>query len=238
MDIFKRVFFAAMLAGIVAGIFQSAIMQWRVVPLIFEAELYEISESHAVEHAADAQPVAPHKHEISSQPWEPQDGFERGFYTILATILVSLGFALIMGAISTLFSVPITPSNGLIWGMAGFLSFYLMPAIGLPPNLPGMITAELGARQIWWWGTVITTGVAMLLVVKYPKPIILVLAIILFLSPHIIGAPKPPDVSADVPAQLSTLYAANTIFTSFSFWLFLGWFYGFVEQQIFKKKAG
>ncbi len=234
MELFKRIFFAAVLAGAVAGLVQSAIMQWRVVPLILEAEFYEIGEVHAVEHEADKQPVAPHKHDVAEQEWEPQNGLERTFYTVLATVLISLGFALVLAAISTLASLQITTQNGLLWGLAGFLSFSLMPAIGSPPELPGMIAAELGARQVWWWGVVISTGAAILLLVKYPKPIVLIVAVALFLAPHIIGAPLPPSLESDVPAYLASSYAANALFSALIFWLLLGWLYGFFSQRFFK----
>ncbi len=220
-----------MLAGIIAAIVQSAIMQWRVVPLIFEAELYEISETHAPDHANDEVKAAPHKHEKNNQPWEPQSKFERNFYTILATILNSLGFALILAAISTFANIKINLQNGLLWGLAGFLSFNLMPAIGLPPQMPGMIGAELGARQIWWLATVLASIIAILLIVKFPKALTYIIAIIIFILPHIIGAPTPPTMDSDIPAYLATLYAANALFTSLIFWLILGLLYGYFYNR-------
>jgi len=232
MEIFKRIFFAAILVGIVAGLVQSVVMQWRVVPLILEAETYEMSEGHVMEQEVDKMSVAPNKHEMSEQPWEPQDGFERIFYTVLSTLLVGLGFAFLMVAISTLVSIEINLSNGLIWGLAGFFSFSLMPAIGLPPELPGMIAAELGARQIWWWGTVLATAGAILLVVKIPKPISFIIALILFLAPHIIGAPIPLSQQSDVPAYLATSFAANALFSSLIFWLTLGSLFGFYNNRM------
>ncbi|MEI2612914.1 MAG: CbtA family protein [Candidatus Promineifilaceae bacterium] len=39
------------------------------------------------------------------------------------------------------------------------LAFQLAPAFGLPPELPGMAAADLGARQVWWCGTALATGV-------------------------------------------------------------------------------
>ncbi len=231
MELFKRIFFAAMLSGVVAGLVLAIVQQWRVVPLILEAETYEISEMHAMDHETDITKAAPHKHDMSGQPWEPKDGLERTFYTVLATLLASLGFALILGAVSTFSNIEITMQNGLIWGLAGFLSFSLMPAIGLPPELPGMIAAELGARQIWWVGTILATAGAIFLVVKFKNPVVYIAALILFLSPHIIGAPVPLTLESDVPAHLATSFAANALFTSLVFWLVLGWLYSFFFQK-------
>jgi len=50
-------------------------------------------------------------------------------------------------------------NSGLLWGAAGFLIFSGSPALGLPPELPGMTAAALDARQTWWIGTVIATAI-------------------------------------------------------------------------------
>ena len=50
--------------------------------------------------------------------------------------------------------------NGLLWGLAGFLAVNLAPAAGLSPELPGMPAGDLLARQVWWVGTIIATGIA------------------------------------------------------------------------------
>ena len=40
MKLFQRIFFAAVLAGLAAGFAMSAVQQWRVAPLILQAEVY------------------------------------------------------------------------------------------------------------------------------------------------------------------------------------------------------
>ncbi|HHG88971.1 MAG TPA: cobalt transporter [Devosia sp.] len=239
MEMFRRIFFAAVLAGAVAGLVASAIQQWRVVPLILEAERYEISEAHAIDHEQDATPAAPHLHELPEgmEPWSPADGLERTFYTVLATTLAGLGFALLMGAVSTFASIEITAENALFWSVGGFLAFSLMPAIGLPPDLPGMAGAELTQRQFWWLGTAFATGAAALLVAKLRNLAGAVIALVVLLAPHIIGAPTPPDVPADVPAHLATAYAANTLFSSFVFWLVLGAAYGWINRKLLAQET-
>jgi predicted cobalt transporter CbtA len=37
--------------------------------------------------------------------------------------------------------------RGLLWGLGGFAALHLAPAVGLPPELPGMASADLAARQ-------------------------------------------------------------------------------------------
>ena len=37
---------------------------------------------------------------------------------------------------------------------------YVRDRTGLPPELPGMAAADLAPRQLWWWGTAVSTGAA------------------------------------------------------------------------------
>ena len=148
MKLFQRILFAAVLAGLAAGLGMSALHQWKVVPLIHIAESYEAS-APAHEHADAATAADGQVHDAAA--WAPADGFERTAYTLLANVLASIGFALLLGALSVLWGIEITARNGVLWGLGGFLAFQLAPAVGLPPELPGMAAAELGARQLWWW---------------------------------------------------------------------------------------
>ncbi len=243
MDIFRRIFFVVVLSGAMAGLLSAAIQQWRGVPLILEAELYEnIEHSHGSiaqetienEGAAHSQVDAEKPHE-EVEPWAPQDGFERTLFTVLATMLVSLGFAFLIAAGSILTNISVTPTNGLLWGLSGFAAFSLMPSIGLSPELPGMVAAELGARQIWWWFTAIATLAAILALLKLPRYAGLGVGLVLITLPHLMGSPVPPHVPSNVPPHLSSTFAANALFASLSFWLVLGALHG-QFNQIFNKE--
>ena len=256
MDFFRRIFFVVVLSGAMAGLFSAAVQQWRVVPLILEAELYEDVEHSHAEHTheetttlsqtATQDQAAPQNSEISpnfeveispddAEPWAPADGVERMAYTVLATTLVGLGFAFLLAAVSLFTNIPITPKNGLFWGLGGFFTFSLMPAIGLPPELPGMVAAELGARQVWWSLTAMATLASILAVVKLPKFIGLGVGLVLIILPHLVGAPPPPDVPSDVPAHLATAFAANALFASLAFWLVLGTLFAQINKSINKE---
>lgn len=253
MNIFRRIFFAAVLAGAVAGLAHAAIQQWRVVPLILEAETYENADgghSHetvemttetaahdeSVEHShGEASTEMADAHEDDAEDWAPQDGFERTLYTILATTLAGIGFALVLGAVAVVANVPLTSQTGFLWGLAGFLSFSMAPAFGLAPELPGMAAADLGARQIWWWGTALATGAGLLVMAKKPEPFAIALGVALILAPHILGAPAPADHHSDVPAYLATGFAAAALTSAMVYWLIsgflLGWFYDRLNKQ-------
>ena len=95
MNLFRRIFFAAVLAGLAAGIVMSGLQQWKVAPTILAAEVYENAEAAAPaathDHGAVAEAAAPTAavpaHEHDEDAWAPQDGAERIFYTVLADIL-------------------------------------------------------------------------------------------------------------------------------------------------------
>lgn len=227
MELFRRIVFAAVLAGAVAGLAYAAIQQWRVVPLILEAETYETADHH---HGVE---TAPHAHASAeaAEPWAPADGFERTAYTTLATVLAGVGFALIMGAISVLTGIAITPQNGVIWGLAGFLTFSLAPAFGLSPELPGMAAAEVGPRQVWWWGTALATGLAILAIAWFRTPWVILGALVVAAVPHILGAPMPADHHSAVPAHLASAFAASALAASLLFWLALGTILGWANNR-------
>ena len=84
--------------------------------------------------------------------WAPADGMERTTYSFLANIVTGIGFALLLVAVSELAGGILSWRQGVLWGLAGFAVFTLAPGLGLPPELPAMPAADLGARQFWWVG--------------------------------------------------------------------------------------
>ena len=242
---FRNLFFAAVIAALCAGLALAALQYGRITPLILHAESFEgegghshapaAIESHAhpegtPAHSHDAPATAEHSH--AADEWAPQDGFERTAYTTLATVLAAVGFALIIGAVSVLAAIPISFANGFIWGMAGFVTFSLAPAFGMPPELPGMPAGDLMARQLWWAGTVLATGGALLLLAKTRASWALAVAIALVVAPHIIGAPAAPDEPSAVPAHLATQFAAITLGSALVFWLLLGSVFGKINDSL------
>lgn len=229
MDLFRRILFAAVLAGAVGGLVLAGLQQWRLVPLIAAAEHYEQAGAHV--HADDS--VAGHAAKDAHETaWSPAPGFERTAYTVAATLLTSVGFVLVVAAISVITGLTITPANGLIWGLVAYLAFSAAPAFGLPPELPGMPGGDLTARQIWWWMTVLTTGGAALLVAFKPTPVFIAAAIALALLPHIWGAPGANALSSEVPASLAGDFTAEVLGANLVFWLIAAPLYGWLLQRI------
>lgn len=233
---FRNLFLAAVLAAFCAGLVMSAIQHFRVTPLILHAETFE-GEGHSHGHTHIHDDGTEHTHETGEgaggavEEWAPQDGFERTAYTVVANLLAAAGFALVLGAVSMLANIPITFANGALWGIAGFFVFSLAPAYGLAPELPGMPAADLVARQVWWVGTALATGAAVLLLAKSRAPWAILAAVVLVALPHVVGAPAAPDEPSAVPAHLATQFAAATLGTAAVFWIILGAVFGRLNDQ-------
>jgi cobalt transporter subunit CbtA len=226
---FRRIFYAAIFAGIAAGIIMSAVQYFRVTPYILAAETFEHAPHDHGTIQAQSMPAA--------EPWKPDEGLERIAYTVLANLVISIAFALALLGASLLLDLPITPANGAFWGLCGFLVFSLAPSAGLPPELPGFPVAELWTRQLWWWFAVAMTASGLAIVAKHRAPGYLALAIMLIGLPHLIGAPNPPTYETSLPAHLASGFVANAIASAAVFWMVLGLILGFINERAFRPRV-
>ena len=113
--------------------------------------------------------------------------------------------------------------RGMIWGLAGYATFSLAPAFGLPPELPGMAAGELGVRQIWWAATAASTAAGLALLLLVPRVALRALGAVLIVVPHVIGAPHPDGATASaVPAELAASFVSATLVANLLFWLVIG----------------
>jgi cobalt transporter subunit CbtA len=232
----KRVLLAAILCGLAASLLMSGAQHLRVIPLIAEAESYEsgTAHDHGHSHGETTAPAAPAAEPAAEQGHSHDhghdhahgSGLERIGLTVTANAATGISFALILTAAGLLLRLPITRENGLIWGFLGFTAFNLAPAIGLPPELPGMPAGDLFARQIWWWQTVIATGGAFLLMAKVKNLAATLAGVALIALPHLIGAPSPVTHESALPPHLASAYAANALASSLLLWVLIGVFLG------------
>ncbi|MBO6946858.1 MAG: CbtA family protein [Rhodospirillales bacterium] len=220
-----RILLAAVAAGLIAGAFVSGAQMLKVVPLIYAAEAYETpatTEAHSHSHDAAAAESG-HNHDHDTAAWAPEDGVERITYTALTNIVLGAGFALLIAAGMTLRGRATDWRQGLIWGASGFLAFSLLPALGLPPELPGMAAADLTGRQIWWAMTVAASAGGLALIAFGSNWALRFLGAALLIIPHIVGAPHPDEFSTGgVPAELAAQFVATSLVTAGVFWLLLG----------------
>ena len=229
MNTFRSIVFASVIAGFIVGLIVTAVQQFGTVPLILRAEVYEKTAAHKHEAAAPPQAILVHDHadhDHAAEAWEPRDGLERNVYTAGANILTAIGFALLLGGFLAVRSgatgEPISWHEGLMWGLAGFAVFTIAPGLGLPPELPGVPTAPLLSRQIWWVTAVLATAAGLGLIVFRRSMPAAIAGVVLIMLPHLIGAPELQHVETNVPSSLSHQFVVAVTLTSLVFWSLLG----------------
>lgn len=226
--LFRQIVFNAILVGVLSGFTLTVVQLWQVIPIIQKAEVFETDDISS--HSHDQ-----HGHDHSAE-WAPEDGIERTAFTLLSNVLTAIGFALLIMTVM-IAATRLRPENkyitnwyhGLIWGMVGFLVFWLVPAIGLPPEIPGTNSATLETRQIWWLLAVICTaaGLAGLTFAKFPWRFA---APALIVIPFLVGAPHPtgemfegnsPEVVESLESLSQQFFIATGIANAV-FWLVIG----------------
>lgn len=218
--LFRRIIFSAILIGIFSGLLLSASQILSVTPILLSAEQYE---------AVD-EPMAGHQHHQVAENWSPEDGFERTAYTISTNILAAIGFACIvlvyMSHLRSRNQLKSGLLQGFIWGLACFLVFFVMPSLGLPPEIPGSNAEALPYRQSWWLLAVCCTAVGLSIVVFSPMRF-KAFGIVSLALPFVIGAPhiEGPLFSHPDPQAVTALtdlhqqFIVATGMTNFIFWL-------------------
>jgi cobalt transporter subunit CbtA len=226
----RRILLIAVIAGAVAGLAATALQGAKLWPLIAEAEQFEQASATGHQHGDG---TVAHSHD---DEWEPADGAERIAFTALFNILAGFGFALLLnGALLLRGTVargaPLDVATGAMWGLAGFVCFALAPALGLPPELPGMAAADLLDRQVWWIATALASAGGLALI-AFARPVALkALGILVLAAPHVIGAPHAHE-AGPVPAELAAQFVAASLVAAAVFWIVLGALSGWLHRRL------
>lgn len=227
----QRVLMTAIIAGFIAGVFATAAQSVKVIPLILEAETYETGteeahghgeESHGAVAAETMAETEAQDHHHGGEEWAPEDGLERTAFTLLSNIATGVGFGLLLCGAIVLRGREEDIKTGVLWGLAGFATFSLFPAIGLPPELPGTVAAEVDSRQLWWFLTVGCSGVGLSFIFLKQGHIWTGLGIVLIAVPHVVGAPHPEVPGGNVPPALAAEFAVASLVSALLFWMALG----------------
>jgi cobalt transporter subunit CbtA len=223
---FRRLIMAALTVGFLASLVLSAAQIFAVNPIIFAAESFEVEEMVEADHDHGS-----HHHDADA--WAPADGSERTSYTLLSNFGAGIGYAAILLALMAQIQqqglTRLTPAKGLLWGLSGFLAFFLAPGLGLPPEIPGAAAAKIEHRQVWWMMCVFCMIVAMMLLAFAPKKL-KALAVLFIIVPYLVNAPhlsgpmfSHPDAAA--VTALNALHSKFIVVSALSnivFWSVLG----------------
>jgi len=91
---FRNIVFSAAVVGIIAGTLYGVFQQIQINPIIYAAEVYEVTGS------SDAIALESHDHadghSHNHEAWAPEQGFERMLSTLVANILVAMAFSILL----------------------------------------------------------------------------------------------------------------------------------------------
>ncbi|WP_137817514.1 CbtA family protein [Pseudomonas sp. 2FG] len=229
----KRIAQTAGFSGLLAALLLTLLQSFWVAPLILTAETFENSApatEQVGEHGHEAGTAA---HEHSAEAWAPEDGWQRVLSTTGGNLVVAVGFALMLAGLYSL-RTPGRTWEGLLWGLGGFATFSLAPALGLPPELPGTAAADLALRQYWWVGTATATAVGLALIAFARQWALRGLGLALLVLPHVIGAPQPEVHSSLAPEALEHQFIWASLLTNALFWVALG----LLSAWLYRRFAG
>ena len=216
MSQFRKLMLAVFGSGALAGLALFSVQHFTVIALIQAAETYETAHSGAA-------------HEDVG--WQPTGGWERISFRALTTMLTGIGFAAMLFGVMALAGETINTRHGAVWGLAAFGCFSLAPALGLPPQPPGVAVADLHQRQLWWAGTVIATAIGVWFIARKKRSWLLrICGVACLLLPHLVGAPVATGENS-VPDQLVRRFTIASVATSGIFWLVAGALDGFIYSR-------
>ncbi|WP_113366893.1 CbtA family protein [Rhizobium sp. AB2/73] len=223
MNYFRSLFLTALLAGLAGGILSSAANITLTVPLILKAEVFEREADHKAEALTSSSEQHDHEHEAPAEA--------RDLLTLIATLLAYIGFALLLTVSADMLGMMNDWRSGFVGGLAGFVVFSLLPALGLPPELPGMPAAALEARQLWWLGTAASAAAAIVISVRFKRMEAYAVGLLFVFLPFALGAPVAPKVATPVPRELYREFVLHTLVVSLMSWALVGLCVGWLRSR-------
>jgi cobalt transporter subunit CbtA len=216
-----RILAAGGIGGIGAGIAVAALQHVTTTPLILSAEVYETAQ-HLHQHAAEAMAPA-------------AESLRRTAMTSLSTIVVSMGYALVLLAGMLFAGDRITARSAALWGACAFAATGLAPAIGLAPQLPGAAETDLAGRQLWWIATAATTATGLYAILRFDDRLAQAIGLFLLTAPHLF-TPTPALPESTVPAELAARFAAASLVLQAITWTLAGALAGMTYCGLAKEK--
>lgn len=189
---FRNIVFSAFVVGLIAGTLYGLFQQLKINPIIYLAEVYEVSERQS-QIQGDAHNDAHNGDATSSLP---TNGMPRILTTLGTNILIGIGLSMLLICAMSLHNLKSSKPKlnwkaGIIWGLGLMAAMFVAPALlGLQPEIPGTLAQPLEHRQIGWLYATTATA-AGLLMTYYGRRLVKLLGIIMIALPHFSGASTP-----------------------------------------------
>ena len=210
MTMLSKTLYAALVAGVAAGALLFVLQSWTTLPLIHQAERYEGAEAAA----------PPHSH--AKEPSDNQ--LVRTAYSSAGDVLVGIGFGMLLVAMYALSGKSgLVP--GVLWGLAGFATFHLGPALVVPPSIPALVLAPLSLRQAAWLIAAFCTGLGLAIFAFGPKVAKIGGILLLFLPSvlfRFLFSVSGSDIPSHALSALEHLFTGYVLGNFLLFWVVLG----------------
>lgn len=240
---FQKMLTGALGAGVAAWLLAAVLHFAFVQEYILLGEQYESGAAvhfggvaHADDHATDAdtaETAAAADHDHAAAGGEATS-LKRNVWTVVFFGLVYVGYAMVLVAgfgLASAYGKRITAREGLLWGIAGFAVFQLAPGMGLAPELPGTVAADLADRQVWWWATALATALGLASLAYGRGVAALAVGVALLAAPHVIGAPELDGFSGVAPPEVAAAFSARVLGAALAVWALMGWVAGYLWSR-------
>lgn len=202
-----RVLTAGLLAGLIAGVAVAAVQSFTTTPLILAAEAFESATNHIAgdpDVASGAAALLP-----------------RAVGTGVSTMIVSIGYALMLLAAMLAADEPIEPRRAALWGLCAFVATGLATGFGLAPQLPGAAETDLAGRQLWWIATATSSAAGLLALARFDSWPLLLAGGALLVAPHL-ATPAPATPASPVPAEIAAHFVSASLAVQALDWVLAG----------------
>ena len=230
---FRGIVFSAVGAGLAVCLAVTVLQAFTTEPLILDAERFEQAGAAGHDHGLAGEDLAEAGgHHHGAEAWQPADGFERTAFTALANLVMGIAVSAILISLMLIEGEPIDGRRGLLWGAAGFVAASLLPALGLPPELPGTPAADLVDRQVWWLATVAASAGGIALIMLGRHWALRAVGVAILVLPHAIGAPPPPSHDVAYPGAPAGEFVIASLIVSAVLWTLAGATAGWLHQRL------
>jgi cobalt transporter subunit CbtA len=234
---FRTILYSAFGAGLALCAALTILQFLTTEPLILHSEIFEnagaaAAPDHSASVSTDHGEAASADHVHSQEEWAPADGFERTFFTALANFVMSVAATLMLLGCMAVRGEPIDARRGLLWGVAAFFALSLLPALGLPPELPGTPAADIYARQAWWLATAAGSAGGLACLVFGRGGLVRAVGLGLIVLPHFVGAPIPPAHEVAYPGALAGEFVVASLAVSALLWIGAGVAGGWLHNRL------
>ena len=229
----SKFIYPPILTGILAGLIISIISIFFLYPIIYEAELLEITPSLQLdnhEHVHEHNTNASHEH-IENQT-EFKHFQKRNFITLMVNIAVITGYAFIIMGLTNLLKITINLRNSIFIGLVGFLCFYLLPSIALTPQLPGaQYTESLYYRQLIWLSIACSSLVGFIIIYLNTSKFIKLIGIALVFFPLALILIFNSNIPMDITGGLHYKFIYYTFLSNLIMWLTIAVIFNFINSK-------